>query len=252
MIQAKDYSDQGGREYNEDSCLLRWKDEFFCAAVADGLGGHGGGDVASSLAVRAVEAGFSGITEKRQMTKETLEKWFACATEAVLKQQTKICQMRTTLVVLCLADTQSEKKACWAHLGDSRLYHFVDGQQVFCTFDHSVSRMAVLAGEITMDDIRFHSDRNKLIKVIGKSKDTVPEYGECILKPGKHAFLLCTDGFWEYVTEKEMEKTLKKASSPEKWILAMRKILAGRVDGTQDNNSAIAVFVEEEKKWKGK
>ena len=134
----------------------------------------------------------------------------------------------------------------------SRLYHFVDGQQVFCTFDHSVSRMAVLAGEITMDDIRFHSDRNKLIKVIGKSKDTVPEYGECILKPGKHAFLLCTDGFWEYVTEKEMEKTLKKASSPEKWILAMRKILAGRVDGTQDNNSAIAVFVEEEKKWKGK
>lgn len=250
MIQAEYYSDKGGREYNEDSCLFRWRNEFFCAAVADGLGGHGGGDVASSLAVKAVEEGFLSIMDKRQMTKKTLEDWFASATESVLLRQTQECQMRTTLVALCLADMKDEKKACWAHLGDSRLYHFIDGQQVFCTFDHSVSRMAVLAGEITIDDIRFHSDRNKLIKVIGKSKDTVPEYGECVLEPGEHAFLLCTDGFWEYVTEKEMEKSLKKSSSPEKWLAAMQKILSGRVDGTQDNNSAIAVFVGEDKKWK--
>lgn len=247
MILAEHYTDQGGREYNEDSCLLRWKDLFFCAAVADGLGGHGGGDVASKLAVEAVEAGFSGIQYPEQLTKQTLETWFAVATEHVLKGQTKKCQMRTTLVTLCVSDNACGKKACWAHLGDSRLYHFVDGKQAFCTFDHSVSRMAVLAGEITMDEIRFHSDRNRLIKAIGKSKDTLPEYGECVLEEGKfHAFLLCTDGFWEYVTEKEMEETLRKSASPREWIEKMRQILVGRADDANDNNTAAAIFILED------
>lgn len=248
MILAKYYTDRGSRDYNEDSCLLRWKDNFFCAAIADGLGGHGGGDVASNIAVGAVEAGFSRITYKEQMTRQELEEWFSSATEQVMERQTKECQMRTTLVALWMEDAKDEKKACWAHLGDSRLYHFVDDQQVFCTFDHSVSRMAVLAGEITMDDIRFHSDRNKLIKVIGKSKDTLPEYGECVLEQGHfHAFLLCTDGFWEYVTEKEMEETLQESAFPEEWLTKMRQILSGRVDGTNDNNSAVAVFVLEDR-----
>ena len=63
------------------------------------------------------------------------------------------------------------------------------------------------------------------------------------LAPGNHAFLLCTDGFWEYVYEDEMTDALAKASSPEDWIAGMRKLHTARVPEDNDNNTAAAVWL---------
>ena len=171
-----------------------------------------------------------------------MDTWFDKANRCIVTKQTTMCQMKTTLVVLCI--DKSAKTAVWEHLGDSRLYHFVDGQYVFCTFDHSVSRMAVLRGEITIDELRFHADRSKLLKVVGKEDMARPEYGACELAENqKHAFLLCTDGFWEYVTEDQMEQMLQTARTPEEWLVSMREELEKNVDGTNDNHTAVAVFI---------
>ena len=243
MLEKAIYSDKGGRPYNEDACATMQQASLFCAVMADGLGGHGGGDRASQMAVETVGRGMESLEAGDVISDELLTEWFIQANERIVGMQTRECQMKTTLAVLCIDEDRECAK--WAHLGDSRIYHFIDKKESFCTFDHSVSRMAVLAGEIALEEIRFHRDRSKLLKVVGKEGVSKPEIGTCELGDGgHHAFLLCTDGFWEYVTEQEMEQTLMQSKNPEQWIDRMRDILQEKVDGTNDNNSAIAIFCE--------
>ena len=156
--------------------------------------------------------------------------------------QTPEVEMKTTLVVLLL----NHGRAMWAHIGDSRLYHFSGGKLIEQTFDHSVSQMAVLRGEIKQEDIRGHVDRSRLLRAIGREDTIKIDISEIIdLGDGEHAFLLCTDGFWEYVTEQEMEKDLKRSSSPREWLDRMVKRLNKRTKNkNNDNNTAVAVMYE--------
>ena len=245
MITGKGYTNKGGREYNEDSGTFGIREGCCYAVLADGLGGHGNGDVASETAVRTIKECIERWPEKKALTKEEIEDWFAKANQNVVALQTAECKMKTTLSFLYIDEKAG--RANLAHLGDSRIYHFEEGKCVFCTFDHSVSRMAVLAGEIEWDDIRFHVDRNRLIKAIGKAETVSVESDEISLdRRSNHAFLLCTDGFWEYVTEDEMEDTLREAESPLDWLKMMRKYIKKREKEDNDNNSAIAVWVTKE------
>lgn len=243
MIQICRYTNRGGREYNEDYSAVFRVNHIVCAIIADGLGGHGGGSIASETAVNSIVNSFHQNTEE-EISRQQYDDWFEKANAEVLAHQTPECRMRTTLGVLSIMEETC--KANWAHVGDSRIYHFTDGKMEFCTFDHSVSRMAVLAGEIGMEEIRFHSDRNKLLKTIGQEPAARPEYGECILDKGiGHVFLLCTDGFWEYVMETEMEDALCEAATPREWLSEMCHILRGKSDGKNDNNTAVAVWIKE-------
>ncbi len=235
------YSNQGGRKYNEDSCLLIEHHQGVCAVLADGLGGHGGGKEASLAAVSAVKECVEEREVFAELTEQEVRQWFVSANDRVVKLQTKECQMKTTLAVLYIDEVRHT--VILAHIGDSRIYHFINGKFVTCTFDHSVSRMAVLAGEITLDEIRFHPDRNKLLKAIGQQDGTKAETEKLILDNTlRHTFLLCSDGFWEYVTEEEMEQDLNSSATPKEWIERMRVRLNKKVQPEYDNNSAIAVF----------
>lgn len=246
MITGKGYTDRGGREYNEDAGFFCIADDRGYAVMADGLGGHGGGDQASQAAAAVLKDKIRDWPTDQRFTKETAEQWFSEANKAVMGMQTEKCRMKTTLSFLRV-DVRAES-ACLAHVGDSRIYYFKDRQYEFCTFDHSVSRMAVLAGEIDWEDIRSHPDRNKLLRALGKAEEVQTEIREIpIGKNEEHFFLLCTDGFWEYVTEDEMEKTLQSADSPEEWLREMKKYLERRKKRGNDNNSAIAVWITEEK-----
>lgn len=242
MIEAASYSDQGGREYNEDSCRVVRQDNNLCLIVADGLGGHGGGKLASMTAVDAIKECFEAKDPDANVQAGDICMWFDTANERVLEMQTRACEMKTTMALVCLEF--GGDRVLTAHLGDTRIYHFADGVLSFMSFDHSVSRMAVLAGEIPMEQIRFHADRNKLLKAIGKSEDAVPEMKELFMDRGVHnAFLICTDGFWEYVTEEQMEETLCISATPKDWLERMRWYIRNTAKEGNDNNTAIAVFV---------
>ena len=150
--------------------------------------------------------------------------------------------MKTTLVVLSVEDDLAK----WMHVGDSRLYHFTDGKLRRQTMDHSVSQVAVLMGEITQNEIRFHEDRNRVLRALG-SENAKPDISSTIKLSGQRdAFLLCTDGFWEYVYENEMEQSLEKAENPGQWLDEMLKTLRTRVPEDNDNFSAAIVFAEQE------
>ena len=236
-LKTASYTDTGGRPCNEDTVRQELREpDRLCLVVADGLGGHGGGALASAAAADAICAHWDGSADPERL-KELVQR----AHRAVRAIQTPACAMKSTVAVLEVAGG----RAAWAHVGDTRLYHFQDGKLAFQTRDHSASQIAVYMGEITVDQIRFHEDRNRVLRALGQADDPLTvEAAHRELAPGRHAFLLCSDGFWEYVTEPEMAADLAAAAGPLDWLSKMRGRLMARVPADNDNNTAAAAWVE--------
>ena len=238
MIQIANYSETGGRPRNEDAVrqVLQGEDRL-CLVVADGLGGHGGGEQASAAAAEVICEGWGGGADP-----EELEGLIREGHRKVLSLQTRQCAMKTTVAALTL----EPGRAVMAHVGDSRIYYFRDGGLVFQTRDHSAAQIGVMLGEITPDQIRFHEDRSRVLRALGQDGELKVDLHEEELPPGRHAFLLCSDGFWEYVLEQEMVDDLAVSGSPEEWLDKMRARLSARAPEDNDNNTAAAVWAEEE------
>ena len=233
-------SDRGGRSENEDFCAYQKKGDYGCFLVADGLGGHRGGALASTVTGQSILNAFNA---KPGATVEYLRVYLDQARKRLGEatgDAREIMTPKTTLVVM-LTDNQH---AVWAHVGDSRLYKFRKKKLIYQTRDHSVSQQLANSGEIDPEDIRFHEDRNRLISVFDNSGNSRIEYytNPDMLEKGD-AFLLCSDGFWEYVLEREMEKCLARSRNPKKWIARMKKKLLKRADDGHDNYSALAVMI---------
>ena len=151
-----------------------------------------------------------------------------------------MAQMRTTAVI-AISDFRS---IIWGHIGDSRLYYFRTGRIDSQTRDHSVPQALCNAGEIKPADIRFHEDRNRLLRALGANERCEPSIGKAPRSlEASDALLLCSDGFWEYVIESEMEDDRRAADNPKEWLRRMETRLVQRARGEHDNYSAVAVFV---------
>ena len=236
IIKTACLSECGGRSINDDTVRVVQKGDCVWAFVGDGLGGYAGGQQASQAAAEAMlNAGRRGSL----LTDDRLIAAAVQANQAVLQvQEKRQGRMKTTLVFLVIEDG----RARWMHVGDSRLYHFRGGHLQKQTIDHSVSQMAVLMGEITPQEIRFHEDRNRVLRALG-GDNAKPELSPTVmLTGGEDVFLLCTDGFWEYVYEPEMEQTLQQAKTPEEWLKKMEQIMHTRTPSDNDNYTAAAVF----------
>lgn len=229
------YTNQGGRRVNEDSIGLTEN----VAVVADGLGGQGDGDLASQACVkRLLSMPSSGVIDNEEMHRviDSLNDAVCEAKRAVGRPS----QMATTVVAAFVQDSTFN----YLNVGDSRLYFFRNHKIHFMSKDHSVTQTSVDLGEITFSQMRFHEDRNKLTKALGLN-DTIKisnQFHEVELLLGD-AYLLCTDGFWEYVYEKEMEHALKKSKTPQQWMERMIKIIEKRAPQSCDNRSAICAMV---------
>lgn len=235
------YSDKAQRELNEDSFGVKNERNRCVAVLCDGLGGHNCGEVASDFAVKNIVEGLSRIDSIRP---EKIQAIIKMVNDGLVKfQQANPAQkgMRTTAVGCVLEN----KHLTYFNSGDSRFYYFSDGVLSTMSKDHSVSQMSVDMGEMSFDDIRFDVDRNKLLKVMGENNPaevgTVYAPVEC--KKGD-AFLLCSDGFWEYVLEEEMEIDLSKSRTAEEWINFMIIRLLLRMTGNNDNFTVVAGIIK--------
>jgi len=237
----------GGRRNNEDCIRISCLEPGNCFVLADGLGGHGKGELASTLIADHIIEQFQQAFYQRKGTKETLIQCFDCSQERLLQYQEECgCKgdMKTTAVVLL----RIQEEWRFAHVGDSRLYFFQENHLVGRTFDHSVPQMLVSAGEIREKEIRGHEDRNRLIRVMGTPwQKPAYDLSESIKVSAGQAFLLCSDGFWEWIDEKRMLFHLRKSKTPEEWLLNMEKEILHNGSGKEmDNYSAIGIFHEVE------
>lgn len=231
-------SSRGGRENNQDSCGHVLNGASGCWVLCDGLGGHRAGEVASKM---AVDAALESFHTNGAVTPEALQAHVERAQRAVVEKQEadpELTGMRTTLVLLAAGDSGAR----WIHAGDSRLYWFSGGKIREQTRDHSVPQRLADAGEIAIDQIRFHEDRARLLRSLGAKQDPGAVAGAMPGAPAPgDAFLLASDGFWEWVLETEMESTLAASKHPKPWLQQMEATLKQRATGEFDNYSAIAV-----------
>lgn len=233
------YTNCGGRANNED--YLFCDDNVWL--VCDGLGGHDSGEVASRTAADAV----AEYIEKNgvALTPDYMTDIINNANLSVIKTQKEdasLSSMRTT-IVLAITDGQNVR---YANVGDSRFYYFKNGKIYAQSEDHSVAAVSVKLGDSTYDKIREDPDRNKLIKVLGDKKELSVKIPDIqIIPESGDAMLLCSDGFWEYVYEAEMEADLCKSNGPREWIEFMAKrIILKTKNIDNDNFTAIAVMIQ--------
>jgi serine/threonine protein phosphatase PrpC len=237
-------SKPGGRGTNEDAFGF-WAGAGVCfCVVCDGAGGQGGGDVASKLAVRTTLAWFQ---DEPICSAQAIEAALGSANRTLMQHQeseSRLANMRATAVVLAV--DSANRSAAWGHLGDSRLYCFRNQRLAVQTKDHSVVQNMVDAGYIKKEDLRTAKERSRLFAALGQVENFEPvvEQSAFALADGD-AFLLCTDGFWEYVEEHEMEHALAHAESAEDWLRVMERQVVERGGDGQDNYSAVALWCNE-------
>lgn len=234
----------GERELNEDAVGAEVLQGAACFVLCDGLGGHDRGEVASQTAVQEALERFRRAAEAGVLDPgDCLRDAFSAAQDGIFRKQKESrdqADMKTTMTVLLF----SGNGRTWGHIGDSRVYRFRAGKLLSRTRDHSVPEMLVKSGEIKESQIRFHEDRNRLLRVLGTPSDTPRwEIAETVEGKERDAFLLCTDGFWEWITEREMTECIRASRSPGEWLSLMEKriLSAGQGKG-MDNYSAIAVW----------
>lgn len=237
QMKLASYTSLGNRTENEDSyiCEQIGPEQMF-AAVCDGLGSHGGGQAAS----RAAATQLQRMRFPQLPSAQQIMEWMQKSNQEILAKRNGPHHMKTTAVGLFIYQNQ----AVWAHIGDTRLYHFHNGRLANATIDHSVSYLlAVKSGEITRRDIPSHPDKNKVLRALGEEKISPEIHAPVTLEPGQHAFLLCSDGLWERLHEDEIMLDLYKSQTPDQWLFNLRSRAEIRKHTDVDNNTAVAVFV---------
>lgn len=237
-------TDKGGRRNNEDSVGTYELDNEYCFVLADGLGGHGRGEVASRLVVETT----GEVFKKEGLSEYFMREAFEMSQETLMDKQMRedaYDELKTTLSIIAIG----KESIAYGHIGDSRIYMFQGKKLVSQTKDHSVPQMLVTIGEITEKEIRYHPDRSKLLYVMGAEWER-PKYEivENIDVTGGLSFLVCSDGFWEHIDEKQMLNCLKKAGDVEEWISSMQKIVidtGSSLDKNMDNYSAIGIWIRD-------
>jgi len=239
-IQTFACTDKGGRDHNEDYFGYYWDDPAGCWVVADGLGGHASGEIASRLVTEAVIEKSGSWTA---FSDEEIVHILTDINESLISAQNALPSykgMKSTVVAVFMENGLLK----YIHAGDSRLYYFKQNYLCARTKDHSLSQKAVDSGEIDYEDIRFHEDRNIVLKVMGlKNLNLSGMTGTVMPEPGD-AFLLCTDGFWEYIYEAEMTRELSKADDPRQWLMGMLELRQARAPANNDNFTAVCCMVK--------
>lgn len=210
--QVAQLSSTGGRSANEDRAGIAERHNAVLLVVADGLGGHTGGEMAAQTVVETVLRLFQGIKQPR------LPDPFAFLALTMLKAHHTVVarakahvpplEARTTCV-LCLVQ---EGYAYWGHVGDSRLYHFRGGRLLKRTEDHSTIEELRRDGVISEEEMAHHPRKSYLLRSLGGSGDpSISLSEETLLKPGD-TLLLCSDGLWEALSTDDIVRFLSSST----------------------------------------
>lgn len=238
-------SEIGMRETNQDAIGAARNGDLACFVIADGTGGHHGGEVASRTVVDAVLGAFCAAPAFGAAALLSYVDEASARVAQAKRSDAQLSDMSTTVAAL-LVDQESGH-AVWAHLGDTRVYLFRCGRLHAVTRDHSLTQQLIDAGYVGADQLRVHPQRNILLAAVGAEGDAaVTASADAVALQAGDALLACSDGLWEWVNEHEMEQALSATARSEDWLAAMcatadaAVLAAGKV---RDNYSVYAIRV---------
>jgi len=232
-------SDVGlARSNNQDSAFAGRR----LFVVADGMGGHAGGDVASAIVIQRLsqlEEDWSTPSE----AEEILVSGYLAANDELadtVAEHPELTGMGTTVSGIALVG----RSVVVAHIGDSRVYRFRDGALTQLTSDHTFVQRLVDTGRITLEEAAHHPRRSVLMRVLG-DVDAVPDVDTMIFdtRPGDR-WLLCSDGLSSYVAQADIHSVLSDRLPTESTTAAL--IAAALEVGAPDNVTAILVDIGDE------
>lgn len=234
------YSEKGCiRKNNEDSFLVLPSHGIY--AVADGMGGHRAGEVASSTALQELEKWAPRLVGLEDQALESgLAEAFVQANRVVYESSTTVPEnagMGTTLTVLLV---RSETVVI-AHVGDSRAYLWRDEALTSLTIDHSLVGELVRLEQISPEEAEKHPQRHVLMRAIGADQELELDCRSLSLQTGD-VFLLCTDGFSNLISNQELAEQFLEPDSWEVRFENLRKLTLER--GAPDNFTALCCILE--------
>ena len=220
------------RKLNEDRFLIQ--EPFFI--VTDGMGGHVGGEIASTIAIDEISLYINTAIKKGETINETLlveaiGKANASIYDRILKEPA-LKGMGTTAVVAYVLDDS----LYWASVGDSRLYVLDEGQLVQLTTDHSMVQTLVDKGEINEKERIAHPQRNLLTRAVGIDLSVNIDSGIYKIAEGNR-ILLCSDGLTGYVDNSQIEELLRKETKIDRVLEDLLELVYEQ--GAKDNVTII-------------
>jgi PPM family protein phosphatase len=211
------------------------------AALADGMGGHTGGALAAEQVLHTANNSFSAIGLAPEHVRDMLQSGINDAHDGI--RLTRYTSEQDPHSTACLLIVQPGR-ADWAHCGDSRIYHFRDGQLVSRSSDHSYVMDLVRRGFLTEAQAEQHPNKNVLVSCLGDKDAPRIDYGKTDQLVAGDCFLLCSDGLWAYFSEAELGRVLKDWAPRQAatWLIDAAR---NRAQGRGDNCSLAIVRIKE-------
>ena len=195
------------RTINEDrAAFFERPDHYKLAILADGMGGHNAGDVASEMAITGMQQLFLQVEATNLETKQQQIEWLRNAVSQINQSIYQYslthenCNgMGTTMIAILL----DHHDCLISHVGDSRVYHFTKNEVKLITRDHSYVNILVENGEISEEEAQHHPQRNFILKALGTEFSVEPDFYETSLSDEAY-LLICSDGLSNKLTTREM------------------------------------------------
>ncbi len=242
--QLAHHSLRGARPTNQDRIAYAERDDAVLMVLADGLGGYDGGALAAETLTQTVVRAFESV---RQPIIDRPSTFLALAIMQAHKTVVKNGRAHVPPIsprTTCVACLVQRGYAYWAHVGDSRLYHFRDNTLVHRTLDHSTTEQMHLDGLLSEDEMRLHPEKGHLLNCVGGPRRPTISLGqETALRPGD-TLLLCSDGLWQALNPEELARFVGFTSldeGTEEMLLAAEN----KMRKTCDNLSAISLRWED-------
>jgi PPM family protein phosphatase len=235
------------RKLNQDAFSLN--DLLQLWMLADGMGGHAGGEVASQIAVETIPHFF-----ETELSKETssylqpdkleslLGQALECANQRIREEAAedeRLKGMGTTIIVAAITRSPSGYQATVAHAGDSRAYLYREGTLSLWTTDHTLMEERLALNLITPEQVRTHPLRHVLTKALGIDPETRPTIRTYPLNPSD-LILLCSDGLTKMLTDQEIQMIIQQEAPQAEAICRTLVTTANRLGG-EDNTTVVII-----------
>lgn len=225
------------RESNQDSFLINKEIGLF--VVADGMGGHSGGEVASQIAVQTAEMVVSEYRNSGMAPRDLVQKVYEESSHRIYDraaQESQLSGMGTTMVMTYL----SGNSLFVGNVGDSRAYLYRKPNLWQVTEDHSLVNEQLRAGLIREDQVRQFVGRNVITRSVGYERDVIADVLERPLQKGDH-FILCSDGLSGMITDDLISETLASRPAGEQ---ACNELLNRALEaGGEDNVTVLLISI---------